>query len=167
VDRYSWIHLVTRHVIGEFLGMLARARGWNKVYLIAPWISEISYPGVPTLAQMAKRIHDENATVYVVTRPPIDDWHENALQIIESTRRANIALVPELHTKLYCASTAEAEFALFGSPNLTQRSLQNIEMGLFVRGSGQGKQFVRDLIQEAADIYRSPSRTLRATRRFN
>jgi hypothetical protein len=167
VDRYAWVQLITRRVIAEFLGMLARARGWNKVYLITPWISEISHPGVPTLAQMAKRLRDENATLYVVTRPPIEDWHENALQIIESTQRANIVLVPELHTKLYCASTAEAEFALFGSPNLTQKSLQNIEIGLFVRGSGQGRQFVRDLIHEAAEIYRTPGRTQRATRRFN
>jgi hypothetical protein len=167
MDSYPWAQLVTRRVVAHFLDILARARGWNKVYLVTPWISEISDPGTPTLLQMAKRLRDENATAYVVTRPPIEDWHERALQILESSMRANIALVPQLHTKLYCASTAQADFALFGSPNLTQQSLNNIELGIFINGSQAGKRLVRDLIYEAAMIYRSPDRVQRATRRFN
>jgi hypothetical protein len=167
VDDHWWAQIVTRRVIAHFLGVLGRSHGWNKVYLVSPWISEISHPGVPSLAQMAKRLRDEDATAYVITRPPIEDWHEKALRILENSRRANIVLVPDLHTKLYCASTAEADFALFGSPNLTQQSLQNIELGVFVSGTSAGRMLVRDLIYEAAMIYRSPGRTQRATLRFD
>jgi hypothetical protein len=167
VDGYSWVQLLTRRVISHFLDVLARTHGWNRVYLVAPWISEITAPGVPSLAQVAKRLRDEHATAYVVTRPPVEEWHERALQILESSRRANIVLVPDLHTKLYCASTAEADFALFGSANLTQKSLQNLELGLFVNGAVEGRRFVKDLIYEAVMLYRSPGRMIRATQQFN
>src|SRR4051812_22095197 len=101
-----WVRLYTRRVVAPFLELLSRSHGWNRIYLIAPWISEITEPGLPSLRQIAKRLRDEDATAYVVTRPPRedDDWHEAALATLEASRRANIVLVPELHTKLYCAS---------------------------------------------------------------
>jgi hypothetical protein len=166
VEGHPWVRLITRRVIAHFLGVLARTHGWNKVYLVTPWISEISQRGIPSLGQMAKRLRDENATVYVVTRPPIEAWHENALCILEASQRANIVLVPDLHTKLYCASTAQADFALFGSANFTQQSFDNIELGVFVSSVGPGKRLVRELIYEAGSIYRSPGRTQRSTRKF-
>jgi hypothetical protein len=166
LDSYPWVQLFTRRVIAQFLRVLARSHGLTRIFLITPWISELTEPGVPSLRQLAKRLRDEQATAYVVTRPPIDEWHESAIQTLEESRRANIVLLPNLHTKLYCASTAEAEFALFGSPNLTQSSLANIELGLFVTGAGPGRAFVRELMLEAAQIYRSPGRRKRAIQRF-
>jgi hypothetical protein len=163
---YSWVRLLTRRVIVQFLETLARSQAWNKVYIITPWMSEISEPGVPSLAQVAKRLQDEQATAYVVTRPPVDVWHENALRTFDESHRANVVLVPDLHTKLYCASTAQANFALFGSANLTQKSLRNVELGIFVNGVGHGKRLVRDLIYEAGQIYHSPSRIVRSRIRF-
>jgi hypothetical protein len=169
VERQVWVRLHTRRVIAPFLELLALSHGWSKIFLITPWISEITEPGLPTLRQLAKRLRDESATAYVVTRPPRDgdDWHESALATLERSRRANIVLVPELHTKLYCASTAQADFALFGSANLTQKSLRNIELGAFLNGSGGGRQLFRDLVYEAAQIYRSPTRTVRCNQSFD
>lgn len=166
MDGYPWALLVTRRVVAQFLDVLARTRGWNKVYIVSPWLSEVSEPGVPSLHQLAKRLQDERATAYVVTRPPLETWHEQAIQTLEQSRRASIALVPELHSKLYCARTAEADFALFGSANLTQQSFRNLELGLFISGKGEGLPFVRDLTYEATRLYRSPSRTLRCKHQF-
>jgi hypothetical protein len=165
VDRHEWVRLHTRRVLAPFLDVLARSHGWNRIFLISPWMSEISDPGLPTVAQIANRLKYDRATAYIVTRPPLESWHEAVLETLEQTRRANIAIVPELHTKLYCASTAQAEFALLGSANFTQKSLSNIELGVFVNGIGGGRRLVRDLIYEAAQIYRSPTRTVRCTHR--
>jgi hypothetical protein len=166
VQGYPWARLLTRRVIGEFLNILARSRGWNKLYIVSPWLSEVSEPGVPSLLQVAKRLQDEKATAYIVTRPPVDAWHEQAVEIFERSRQASIALVPELHSKLYCARTAEADFALFGSANLTQASLRNLELGLFISNSGDGRHFVKELYEEASRLYRSPTRSLRCTKQF-
>lgn len=166
MDGYPWARLVTHHVISQFLRVLARSPGWSTVYLVSPWLSEVSDQGTPSLSQLARRLQTEDATAYVVTRPPIEPWHEDAVSILEESGHANIALVPELHAKLYCAKTAAADFGMFGSANLTQRSLQNLELGLFVASSGEGRHFVRDLTSEATRLYRTPTRTLRCRRQF-
>ena len=76
------------------------------------------------------------------------------------TNRANIATVPELHAKLYSASTPEGAFALVGSANFTKTSGENREIGLLVSSFMEGKQVVKALDREASEVYRTPSRTL-------
>ena len=117
--------------------------------------------------QLLKRLKDDDATAYVVSRPPVDLWHRSALEQIASTGKANVALVPSLHTKLYCADTDQGSFALIGSANLTEQSLSNREIGVLIRASGPGKKIVRNLVYEASDIYRSPDRKLLCQRRLS
>jgi len=116
--------------------------------------------------QLLKRLRDDDATAYVVSRPPEEAWHADALREIASTGKANIALVPELHTKLFCAETDQGAFALLGSANLTKLSLTNREIGVLLRASGAGASIVKSLIYEASDIYRMPSRKLLCQRKF-
>ena len=128
---------------------------------MSPWISEIRAPDVIPLSQIVKRLRDDRCTLYVVTRPPEEDWHWKVLEAFRDSGRASVALVPGLHTKLYCAETTETSFAMFGSANFTQNSLVNRELGVLVRSRGEGTSLVRQLFYEAADIYRaSPGRAL-------
>jgi hypothetical protein len=82
-----------------------------------------------SVGQLVKRLKDDNATAYIVTRPPVEVWHRTALDRFAETGKANIALVESLHTKLYCADTDQGSFALLCSANLTIQSLNNIEIG--------------------------------------
>jgi hypothetical protein len=162
----AWLRLTTRRVVASFLSTLARSHKWQRIYLISPWISSFGDECGMTFPQFLKRLKDDNATAYVVTRPPEQVWHRSAVECIAQTGQANVVLVPSLHTKLYCADTAQGSFALLGSANLTMQSLTNREIGVLIRSAGAGKQLVKNLFNEAADIYRSQDRRLVAQRRM-
>jgi hypothetical protein len=119
-----------------------------------------------TFLQMLKRLKDDDVTAYVVTRPPIEAWHDDAVRRLAETKKVSIKFLSTLHTKLYCARTAQGDFALMGSANLTQRSLNNREIGLLVTASGAGAELVRRLRQEAAEIYRMPESKMYCQREF-
>lgn len=163
----AWLRLSTRRVIACFMEALARSHGWHKVFVISPWISEFGDTAGLSFAQFLKRLKDDDATAYIVSRPPKDDWHYAALNKLASSGKANIALVPTLHSKLYCAETDQGSLALIGSANFTELSLRNREIGILIRGSGEGRSIVRQLSTEASDIYRTPGRTVFSQRVFN
>jgi hypothetical protein len=166
-ETITWARIASRRVIAIFVDALARSHGWQTIYLVSPWISTFSEKGLMTFSQLVKRLHDDNATAYVVTRPPDHAWHEQAIDSIAKTGKANIVTVPRLHTKLYCAITSQGSFAMLGSANFTRQSFSNREIGVFMRGSGLGKKLVRDLTYEAAEIYRSsPNRKVLYRRKF-
>lgn len=153
-----WVKVGTRRVLDLFLVPLARSAGWKRLFLISPWISDIGHPASLTSNQLLKRLRDDGTTAYVVTRPPEDEWHERAVKRIGETGRANVVLVPDLHTKLYTAVTNYGSFALLGSANFTQQALINREIGLLITSYSDGRQLVSQLNYEAAQIYRLPER---------
>jgi phosphatidylserine/phosphatidylglycerophosphate/cardiolipin synthase-like enzyme len=162
----TWLRLTTRRVVASFLDTLARSHRWQRIYLISPWISSFGDECGMTFPQFLKRLKDDDATAYVVTRPPEQAWHRSAVEDIALTGQANVALVPSLHTKLYYADTAQGSFALLGSANLTAQSLHNREIGVLIRSVNAGRQLVRNLSHEAADIYRSQDRRLLTQRKM-
>jgi hypothetical protein len=163
----QWLRVSTRQVLDLFLEPLARSTGWKRLYLISPWISEIQHSASLTSDQFLKRLKDEGTTVYVVTRPPTSEWHETALARLGATGRVNVALVPELHIKLYTALTNYGSFAMLGSANFTQQALINREIGLLINSYSDGRKLVTELNYEAAQIYRLPGRKLLYRASFN
>jgi len=156
-----WLNLTTRRVLDLFLVNLSRAYGWKRLNIVSPWIDEVGGPlATLNFDQFLRRLDDDMTTVYVVTRPPQEEWHRRAVQRLADSGRANIALLPDLHVKLFTAQTLQSSFAMFGSANFTTKSLVNREIGVLVSASGDGKALVRDLGYEAAEIYRAPGRQL-------
>lgn len=156
-----WLNLASRRVLDLFLTNLSRAHGWKRLNIISPWIDEVRGPlATLNFDQMLRRLADDKATMYLVTRPPQEDWHRRAIQRLADSGRANIALLPDLHVKLFTAQTLQSSFAMLGSANFTTRSLTNREIGVLVSSSGDGRALVRDLDYEAAEIYRHPTRQL-------
>ncbi len=153
-----WLEVTSRRVIDLFLRTLARSVGWKRIYIVSPWISAIN--ASITFDSLLDRLKEDGTTVYLVTRPPVLSWHEEAIARLGETGRANIALVPNLHAKLYTASTSNGSFALIGSANFTQKSLVGYEIGVLINAFSDGKRVVAELNYEAAQIYRTPGRQL-------
>ena len=66
----TWLRVSTNRVIGAFIDALARTHHWQKIFLVSPWISEFGADAGMTYRQLLKRLKDDNATAYVVSRPP-------------------------------------------------------------------------------------------------
>lgn len=156
----DWIKIATRSVLDLFLSSLARSPGWKRIFLISPWLSEIEHSATLTSNQLVKRMRDDGTTAYVVTRPPVEDWHSRALVRLGESGRANVVTVPGLHIKLYTAITTHGAFAMIGSANFTQQALVNREIGLLLTSFGDGRRLVSELNYEAANIYRLPERRI-------
>jgi hypothetical protein len=161
-----WLTVRTRSVLDAYLYALERSPDWKRLHIISPWLSTLDASFSLTSEALANRLKKYGTTVYVVTRPPIESWHQDAIDAFAATGRANIAIVPDLHAKLYIASTAAGSFALIGSANFTQQSSENFEIGLLAQSYMEGKQVVSALDREAADIYRTPGRKLIHRARF-
>jgi hypothetical protein len=159
-DLPPWLTVRTRNVLDAYLYALERSPDWKRLHIISPWLSALDNSFSLTSEVLAARLKKYGTTVYVVTRPPTEAWHKDAVNALAATGRANIAVVPDLHTKLYIASTAASSFALVGSANFTQQSAQNFEIGLLAHSYMEGRQVVSALDREAADIYRTPGRKL-------
>ena len=159
-----WLQLSYRKVISSFLAPLSRSHGWKCLHIVSPWISDFDEAAGMSFNQVLNRIVHDDTTVYLVTRPPTQEWHEEAVEKMARTGKANIVLVEDLHTKLYCARTDQGEFALIGSANMTAKALDNREIGVLIRATGPGKVVVQDLLQEAAQIYRCTHRVIKCAR---
>lgn len=155
-----WIRVGTRRVLDLFLQPLSRSTGWKRIFIISPWISDIAHSSSITSDQFLQRLQRDKTTAYIVTRPPQEEWHERAILRLGESGRANIALVPDLHIKLYTALTDQGSFAMLGSANFTQQALANKEIGLLVNSYSDGRKLVSELNYEAAQIYRLPDRQL-------
>ena len=155
-----WMRVATRRVIDAFLKPLAGSRSWKRLYIISPWISRFDEQTSISFDQLVQRLIQDEATAYVVTRPPEESWHAEAIESLGNSGRVNVALVPELHVKLFTALTAEGSLAMLGSANFTGQSLTNREIGVLVNSYAEGKRVIARLNREASEIYRLPGREL-------
>jgi hypothetical protein len=163
----NWLQVSTRRVIDLFLAPLARAPDWRRLYIVSPWISPFAVGATLSFDRFLERISEDHTTTYVVTRPPEEEWHADAIERLGQTGRVNLVLVPQLHMKLYLAETRAASFAVLGSANFTQGSLENRELGLRVNAHAEGTRLIRDLRREAFEVYRAPERELAFQARFD
>jgi hypothetical protein len=163
----TWLHVATRRVLDLYLANLARSSGWRKLVIVSPWISDVdtSMASMST-GQLVRRLEDEDATLYLVTRPPVQQWHRDAVTRLADSGRANIAYLPDLHVKLFTAQTTQSSFAMLGSANFTSRSLLNRELGVLATSVGEGRLVVDQLEREAISIYRNEARTIVSQVRF-
>jgi hypothetical protein len=167
IARPHWIQIAFRRTISLFMTALARSHSWRRIYIVSPWISEFGTEAGMSFSQMLKRVVDEDVVLYVVTRTPKAPWHQSAVEQIAATKKSNVVLLDDLHTKLFAAELLPRRVAMFGSANLTSKSLTNRELGVLVSGDGEGGVLVDRLIREATEVYRSPNRNLIAQRQFS
>jgi len=101
-----------------------------------------------TLADLSAKIARERIPTYVVTRAPVEAWQEDAMTILAQNEWVEVRYNNAVHAKVYItAAVPESEsFALFGSGNLTDRSIEkNVEVGMIIVAQGQGRPLVEEL----------------------
>ena len=101
-----------------------------------------------TLADLSEKIAREQIPTYVVTRSPVETYQQDAMAILMDNDWVEIRYNDSIHAKVYVtAAIQESEsFALFGSGNLTGRSIaSNIEVGMIIVAQGQGRPLVEEL----------------------
>ena len=101
-----------------------------------------------SLLNLRRKVEREEVPTYVITRAPAEAYQRDAMDVLLSCRWIELRYNPSIHAKVYVASaTREADsFALFGSGNLTMRSLKsNIELGMLVYSEGPGREILRQL----------------------
>lgn len=159
----NWFSVHKRNVLSGFLTPLSQHPEWRLLYLVSPWISEFRQDAGMSLKSLLRRLENDKAAAYVTTRPPIEDWHRRALDMMEASGRVGISLVKDLHTKLFCAETARVRLAMLGSANLTAKAASGIELGVLIRDVGSGQEVVRALHTHAGELFRMEGRTLRCS----
>lgn len=156
----SWLSIHTNNVISGFLGTLKHHPEWEQIYIISPWISKFDSRAGLSFEDFLHRICNCRARTFLATRPPEHDWHKEALNKLAETKQVSIVTIPGLHTKLYHAITTTASFAMFGSANMTSRSIENIEFGAVILGQGAGERICNKLFNHASQLYLTKSREI-------
>ena len=142
------IRLVTEKTVEHFLQRLfLRDMSVRSLCLVSPFINTLEGSRF-TLAHLSEKIARERIPTYVVTRPPVEPYQQEAMAIFADNDWIEIRYNNSIHAKVFVtAALPESEsFALFGSGNLTGRSIEsNIEVGMIIVAQGQGRALVEEL----------------------
>lgn len=151
------IRLVAERTVEHFLHRLfLRDLSIRSLCIVSPFINSMETSRY-TLANLSAKIERDKIPTYVVTRPPAEAWQHDAMAILAKNQWVEIRYNTAIHAKVYVASAVpEAEsFALFGSGNLTGRSIEtNLEVGMIIVAQGQGRPLVEELTYWASNRLR-------------
>lgn len=148
------VRLVRRDVVDSFFGPLLRMAPSDDVQeltVVSPWITpwdgrQSSFDG---FLRWLKRF---DCPCRIVTRPPEFDSHDAAVSLLAESPAVELTFLRELHAKYFVCDLAPVPFALIGSANSTHRSFSNLEIGVYVRGTGETEGIVRDLQGHAIEL---------------
>lgn len=155
-----YVQIYTERPVERFLyRYLMGAAAAQVLVIVSPFIGDLTR-GSYDLKSITEKVNTEQSRLYVITRPPREEYQRTAMSILEQCPNAEIRYNPDVHAKLYvCWSRDESEsFALFGSGNLTDRGLKdNIELGMMIFAHGYGRTLVRQLYQWSSHSLRTTS----------
>lgn len=129
------IRLVTERTVDHFLRRLfLRDVFIRNLCIVSPFINTLEGSRF-TLHDLSEKIRRDCIPTYVVTHSPSESYQEEAVAILAKNEWVEIRFNESVHAKVYVSSSIpESEsFALFGSGNLTTRSItDNIEVGMLI-----------------------------------
>jgi hypothetical protein len=137
--------VLTYRVMEEFLSrVLLEDRPISTLTLVSPWISPLEL-GHIGLSSLRDRIHHRHIRTLILTRPPLDEWHSNALDLLKNSPWVSICVLPDLHAKIFLCEAVPVGFGLIGSANLTAKSLTNFEVAVLFEGRGIFSPLLKEL----------------------
>jgi phosphatidylserine/phosphatidylglycerophosphate/cardiolipin synthase-like enzyme len=133
----------------------------ENLILISPFFGTLEGMRV-SLKDICEKAVEKSIPIYVITRAPEEDYHQQAINILKSYDLVELRFNTSLHAKLYiCRCQDESQsFALLGSANLTQNSVEkNIEIAIMIYGRGRGREILRELSRWGLERLRTLNET--------
>lgn len=132
----SLINIITEDSLLRFgnIAYVNRKR-LRRLWLISPWITSGSGAN-DHLNFLTDAAAQSKCEVRILTRPPRDKWHTEAVSRLRTQLNPMILYNEYLHAKLYIMTCDGFQCALVGSPNLTKRAMtDNRELAVEFRAS--------------------------------
>jgi hypothetical protein len=147
LDAVTYLQILTERSVESFLQRYMSSSGQLALLIISPFIGTLRGEAYE-LADIIKKSKKEKGRIYVITREPKADYHEEGLAVLMEGENVEIRYNPDIHAKLYISWNRDDEesFAMFGSGNLTSSGASyNLELGMMILSRGYGRQLVREL----------------------
>lgn len=148
VPTKRYVELITERTVERFLHRLfLREAPLRYLSIIAPYISALADQRF-SMMELRKKVERERVPMYVVTRKPVMPYQHESISVMLGSPWIELRYNECIHAKVYVAiANRDADsFALFGSGNLTSKSIEsNIEIGMMVYNEGPGRDILRDL----------------------
>ena len=141
---------ITEHF---FFRVIGESRPISTLTIVTPWISKWE-SGPVSLTKLRGAIDSRRIRTVVLTRPPDEPWHADALDQLAESRLVSIYLIPNLHAKIFICDAIPMGFGLVGSANLTAQALRNFEVGILFEGRGILSHLLKELRILAQDLRR-------------
>src|SRR5689334_21479150 len=107
--------LIVGHFADEVYTNRSRAR---ELWLVAPWLS-LDEAGEDPIGIIVEGLSKTRCHTYIVTRPPKENWHALAIDVLRKNLSTTVLHCTTLHAKVYLLECDGFRYALLGSPNLT------------------------------------------------
>ena len=154
--------LLTGGILSAFADMVyANRQRLYRVWIVAPWIGSRE-SGRDPVGTLCDALAGARCVVNIFSRPPLLQWHGDALQKLRAASRATVYLAPHLHTKLYIVECDGFRGVLVGSPNLTtEADRRNRELAIEFRSTSASREdpvsaLVADLTEYAWSLRGEP-----------
>jgi len=144
-----YVELITNKPVERFLRMfILSPRTVEELVIVSPIIGMLRGGVSVSMQRVVERINREHIRTYVITNEPSSDYpsHVQAVATLKQSDFTEIRDNEFLHAKVYICCIKDGGFALLGSGNLTETSIQRrIEIGVVIFRRGKGIPLFQEL----------------------
>jgi len=152
-DLKGIIEFVKREVTLSFFSrfLLTPVGISRHLIIVSPWISDMKDEEI-SLKKIITKINIEKIRTTVFTRPPIKEYHINAIDMLKKSEWVEIYYNERLHAKFYVLLGRKYDYALMSSANLTKTGISGHEIGIFIFSRAWGSRLIKQF-RDTALIY--------------
>lgn len=144
-----YVKIVPDKPVERFLQMfILSPRPVEELVLISPIIGMLRGGVSVSMNRVVDKINQDQIRTYVITNEPSPDYtsHVQAMSMLKQSNFTEIRYNESLHAKVYICRYRDGGFALLGSGNLTETSIQRrIEIGMIIFRRGKGVPLFQEL----------------------
>jgi mRNA-degrading endonuclease RelE of RelBE toxin-antitoxin system len=148
------LQLIRSDVIDAFFSPVLASRSDmppSELLIVSPWLTPWKSPR-SSLETFTRYVAKGRIRTTLITRPPDSQSHRQAVAALAKLPSVAISYVKDLHAKYFVCDGAPLAYALVASANMTARSFTNLEVGVFLRGTGKIEALIKDFQGLATEL---------------